>query len=95
MICVITIVPILAILEDKDLPQSLSSMPNRYLRMIVLVVYMVRKRENCTSVAYTEEKTKREREKINRHLLTNRPFIFLSCFSIGQKRTRIKEEKKY
>ena len=51
-------VPILSILEDKDLPRPLSSMSSRYLRMTVLVVVSMgktkkkkkKKEENCTSV---------------------------------------------
>lgn len=53
-ICVITTVPILSILEDKDLPRPLSSMSSRYLRMTMLVVvYIVRKKEKTVQVYYT------------------------------------------
>lgn len=88
-------VPILSILEDKDLPRPLSSMSSRYLRMTVLVVVsMVKKKKkkrrrektvqvSCVCMCKQEEKKTEKGEKMNRYIPTNRPFIFFCRVSIG------------
>ena len=57
-------VPILSILEDKDLPRPLSSMSSRYLRMTVLVVVsMGRKKRKLYKCAMHRKKIGREERR--------------------------------